>query len=239
MSGFIQEFIQTLWSYLPSALGAIGILIGGWLVALIGSAITRRLLRRTSVDDRIAALIWGDEDVEAGRVDVERTAGKIVYYLVMLFVVVAFLQALNLTIVAEPINQLLNQVLSYLPLLLGAGALLLLAWVVASGLKFVILRLLKLSKLDERLSSQADLEAPDQFEMSTTLGNVIYWLVFLIFLPAVLGALGLEGLLEPVQGMVDEILGVLPNILGAGLIFLVGRTFWRVSVQIVWVSRQD
>jgi hypothetical protein len=232
MSGFIQEFIQTLWSYLPSALGAIGILIGGWLVALIGSAITRRLLRRTSVDDRIAALIWGDEDVEAGRVDVERTAGKIVYYLVMLFVVVAFLQALNLTIVAEPINQLLNQVLSYLPLLLGAGALLLLAWVVASGLKFVILRLLKLSKLDERLSSQADLEAPDQFEMSTTLGNVIYWLVFLIFLPAVLGALGLEGLLEPVQGMVDEILGVLPNILGAGLIFLVGWLASRIVRQI-------
>jgi hypothetical protein len=232
MSEFIQEFIKTLWSYLPSALGAIGVLIGGWLVALIGSAITRRVLRRTAIDDRIASLIWGDEEVEAGRVDVERWSGKIVYYLIMLFVVVAFLQALNLSVVAEPINQFLNQVLSYLPLLLGAGALLLVAWVVASALKFIIVRLLRLAKLDERLSSQADLKAPDQFEMSTTLGNVIYWLVFLLFLPAVLGTLGLEGLLDPVQGMVDEILGVLPNILGAGLILVVGWLVSRIVRQV-------
>jgi hypothetical protein len=68
--------------------------------------------------------------------------------------------------------------------------------------------------------------------MSTTLGNVIYWLVFLLFLPAVLGALGLEGLLDPVQGMVDEILGVLPNILGAGLILLVGWLASRIVRQI-------
>jgi TRAP-type mannitol/chloroaromatic compound transport system permease small subunit len=232
MNEFIQEFIQTLWSYLPSALGALGVLLGGWLVALIGSAIACRVLRRTTIDDRIASLIWGDEEVEAGRVDVERWAGKAVYYLIMLFVVVAFLQALNLTIVAEPINQLLNQVLSYLPLLLGAGVLLLVAWVAARALKFVVVRLLRTAKLDERLSSQADLEEPDQFEISTTLGNVIYWLVFLLFLPAVLGALGLEGLLDPVQGMVDEILGVLPNILGAGLILVVGWLASRIVRQI-------
>lgn len=233
MSEFIQEFIETLWGYLPSALGAIGILIGGWLVAHIGSAITRRALKRTTIDNKIAALIWGDEEVEADRVDVERWAGKVVYYLIMLFVLVAFLQALNLTVVAEPINQLLNQVLAFLPLLLGAGALLLVAWVVASALKLVVLRLLRAAKLDERLSSQADFKAPEQLEISTTLGNVIYWLVFLLFLPAVLGALGVQGLLEPVQGMVDEILGVLPNILGAGLILVVGWIASRIVRQII------
>jgi hypothetical protein len=65
------------------------------------------------------------------------------------------------------------------------------------------------------------------------LSNVIYWLVFLLFLPAVLGALGLEGLLEPVQGMVDEILGVLPNVLGAGLILFVGWLASRIVRQIL------
>jgi len=229
----IQQFLQTLWGYLPNALGALGILIGGWLLALVGSAITRGVLKRTTIDDRIAALIRGDEEVEAGRVDVERWAGKAVYYLIMLFVLVAFLQALNLTIVAEPINQLLNQVLSYLPLLLGAGALLLVAWVVASTLKFAIVRVLRAAKLDERLFSQADLEAPEQVAVSTTIGNVIYWLVFLLFLPAVLGALGLQGLLGPVQGMVDEILGVLPNILGAGLILVVGWLAARIVRRII------
>ena len=233
MNEFLQQFLQTLGSYLPGALGAIGILVVGWLLAIIGSAITRGVLKRTRVDDRIAKLIRAEDEVEAGRVQVARWAGKAVYYLIMLFVVVAFLQALNLTVVAEPINQLLYQILSYLPLILGAGALLLVAWIIASALRFVIVRLLQAAKLDERISSEADIEVSEELAISTMLGNVTYWLVFLLFLPAVLGALGLQGLLEPVQGMVDEILGYLPNILGAGLILLVGWLASRIVRQIV------
>jgi len=233
MQELIQQFLETLWSYLPNALGALAILVGGWLVALFVAAIVRRVLRRTTIDDRIAAFIWGEEEVEAGRIDVERWVGKAVYYLIMLFVIVAFLQALNLTIVAEPISQLLNQILAYLPLLLVASVLLLIAWAIASGLRFIIFRLLKTAKLDERLSSQADIEAPEQISITNTIGNVVYWLVFLLFLPAVLGVLGLQGLFAPVQGMVDEILGVLPNIFGAGLILLVGWLAARIVHKIV------
>jgi len=233
MNDFIQEFLQTLGGYLPGALGAIGILLGGWLVAIIGSAITRGVLKRTKIDNKIAALIRGEEEVEAGRGEVERWGGRAVYYLIMLFVVVGFLQALNLTVVAEPINQFLNQVLSYLPQLLGAGLLLLVAWVLASGLKFLVIRVLKAAKLDERLASQADMETLEHVSISNMLGNVVYWLMFLLFLPAVIGALGLQGLLEPMQGMVDEILGVLPNILGAGLILLVGWVVARIVRQII------
>jgi TRAP-type mannitol/chloroaromatic compound transport system permease small subunit len=233
MTEFIQEFIKTLGDYLPTALAAVGILIGGWLIALIVAAIVRGALRRTKLDQRIANMITGTEDIEAGGVEVTRWISRVIYYLIMLFVIVAFLQALNLTVVAEPINELLNTVLSYIPMLLGAGALLLVAWVIASALKFVVIRVLKTSKLDERLSSQADIEAPDRAAISDTLGNVVYWLVFLLFLPAVLDALSLQGLLVPVQGMVNEILGVLPNILGAFLILVVGWVGARIVRQIV------
>ncbi|MGD8814286.1 MAG: mechanosensitive ion channel [Anaerolineales bacterium] len=231
MPEFLNEFLQTLWSYLPEALGAIGILVGGWIVALIASAITRRILARTSIDDRIAGMLRGE--VEEERVEASRWGGRIVYYLIMLFVVVAFLQSINLTVVAEPINRLLDQVLMYIPSLLGAGALVLAAWLIANLLRFVVVRVLGLTKLDERLSSEADLETGEDVDLSSTLGNVVYWLVFLLFLPAILGVLGLEGLLGPVQGVVDEILGVLPNILGAGLIFLVGWLAARIVRQIV------
>ena len=40
-----------------------------------------RVLKRISIDERIAALIWGDVEIEAGRDDIERWAGKIVYNL--------------------------------------------------------------------------------------------------------------------------------------------------------------
>lgn len=233
MNDFFQQFIQNVTDYLPTALAALGILIGGWLVALIVSAIVRASLRRTKLDERIAALIAAEDEEEAERLNITRWVSRAVYYLIMLFVVVAFLQALNLTVVAEPINQLLNQVLTYLPLILGAAVLLLVAWVVATALKFIVIRAFKVTKLDERLSSEADIETPEQVSIGATIGSVVYWLVFLLFLPAILGALGLQGLLEPVQGVVDEILGVLPNILGAALILFVGWLGARIVRQIL------
>ena len=126
MNDFFSQFVENIIGYLPSALAAIGVLLGGWLVALIIAAIIRGAFRRTKLDERISRMIAGDGEATE-QVDVARWVSRIVYYLLMLFVVVAFLQTLNLSVVAQPINELLNQVLSYIPVLLGAAALLLVA----------------------------------------------------------------------------------------------------------------
>ena len=75
-------------------------------------------------------------------------------------------------------------------------------------------------KIDERIGGDAGDAASTS--VANSVAEAVYWLVFLLFLPAILGALALEGLLQPVQSLVDELLGFLPNILGAGLILVVG-----------------
>jgi len=182
MEEILQQFIQTLTTYLPNVLAALGILIGGWLIALIGAAVTRGVLRRTTLDDRLASIIRGEQEQETGRLEIERWVSRAVFYLIMLFVLVAFLQALNLTLVAGPINVLLSQVLAFVPQALGAAALLLVAWVIGTALKFIVVRVARAAKLDERLASQADVEAPEGASIGGTLGNVAYWLVFLLFI---------------------------------------------------------
>jgi hypothetical protein len=62
--------------------------------------------------------------------------------------------------------------------------------------------------------------------MSESAGHVLYGLVWLLFLPAILGAFQLQGLLTPVQDMVDEILAMLPNIFAAVVLGVVG---WFVA----------
>jgi hypothetical protein len=69
--------------------------------------------------------------------------------------------------------------------------------------------------------------------LADTLGDVVYWLVFLLFLPAILGALDLGGILEPVQAMLTRILAYLPNVVAAGLILLVGWFVARIVRRIV------
>ncbi len=222
-----------LWvvDYLPSALAALGILVIGWLVALILAAVVRSAVRRTRVGATLAGWLKGEDQSKPN--EAERWAGKVAYYLVMFFVLVAFFQFLGLTFIAEPLRGFLNQVFEYAPRLLGAGALLLLAWVVATILKMAMVRLLEAAKIDERLGEQVALEEEKRTSLVQTLANVVYWLVFLFFLPAILTALALEGLLVPVQDMFIVILGFLPNILAAALIMVGGWIGARILQRLV------
>jgi hypothetical protein len=138
-----------------------------------------------------------------------------------------------LTIITEPLNRLLSRLFEFAPNLLGAGVLLVVAWFVATGLRFIVSKALGATRLDDTLSSQAGLSEDRQVPMSETLANVVYWFIFLLFLPAILSTLGMAGLLAPVQGMVDNLLGFLPNVLGAAVIGVVGWFVARIIRQVV------
>jgi ABC-type multidrug transport system permease subunit len=58
--------------------------------------------------------------------------------------------------------------------------------------------------------------------MSAYLGDVLFWLVILTFIPAVLAAFDLNGLLAPVQSMIGKLLAIVPNLFAAAVIGLVG-----------------
>ena len=107
---------------LPKIFGALAILVIGWLAALLVAGIVRLALRRTGLDQRLAQFVAG-ERTEAPKV--ERIVSKGVFYLVL--VLVAFFDTLGLTQVTESLNGLLSQFLTYVPRVVGAGLLLLIA----------------------------------------------------------------------------------------------------------------
>lgn len=229
MQQFFQQLLETVGGTTGNLVFALIILIVGWIVALIGAAVARGTFNRTGLSERLSGWI-GDSPTTA---DIGRWIGRGVFWTIFLFVLVAFFNRLELTAVTEPINALLGQVFAYIPQTVGAAILLLVAWLIATVVRFAISRGFQMTRLDERLTSQAGLEeTPGQISISETLADVVYWLIFLLFLPAILGALNLEGLLGPVQGMIDEVLAILPNILGAGLILLIGWFIARVVRQV-------
>ena len=234
---FSEEYI------LPSMdlLVPLGILVVGWLVALVVRVLIQRLLHRTELDDKFARLILGEK--AAAQIRPEVWISKGVYYLLMLFVLVAFFEGVGLTLVTQPLNQLLVQIFVYMPVLLSAGLLLVLAWVSARLLRTLVVRALTAARLVERLGEKPDTGEPGQLSIPESVGNGVYWLVLLVFLPAVLGALGLEGLLAPVREMVSEAMGFVPNLLAGGLILLAGwlgaRIVQRIAVNLLAASHLD
>jgi hypothetical protein len=226
----MQGALNNIIAYGPNIIAALAILIIGWIVALIVSGIVRGVLRRLNVDQRLARSAGPQQ--AARPMPVSDWVSRIVYYLILLFVLVAFFQALGLTLIVGPLNALLALVLAYLPRIVSAGILLLIAWIVARVLRAVVLRVASAAHLDERLGSQAGPEA-QAVPLSRTLAEIVYWLVFLLFLPPVLDALNLPGLLTPVQTLLNQILGFLPNLFAAAVILLIGWFVARIVQRIV------
>lgn len=199
----------------------IAALIVGYIVATIAAGIVQGLLKKTNLDNKIARWITGSPQ---SNLPVEKWIGGTVFWLIMLFAIVAFLQTIQLTAVSEPIRNLLSQVTTFLPKLLGAGLLILAAWLLATIAKMVVTRGLGSLGLERRLGEQTG-ETP-QFAVTETVANALYWFIFLLFLPAILSTLELQGTLQPVQQLLNQILSILPNIFGA---ILIGGTGWLIA----------
>ena len=228
---FVNELIMNFSSYLPSLIGALAILLLGWIVALLVAGIVRGALRRTTLDEKIATWLMGSHTLKG--VDVERWMAKLVFYFILLFTLVAFFETLGLSLLATSLDNFLGQISSYLPRLIEGGFVLLVAWVVASASRVIVMRVLSLVKIDKQLEVRAGVRREKSVPLAKTLSDAVYWLIFLLFLPALLDALALHGLLEPVQGMTDKVLTFLPNLLAAGLLLLVGWFVARIVQRIV------
>lgn len=233
-SGDVLKTITTeLGKSVPNLLGAAAFLIIGVIVAFFVKWFVQAVLSKTDIDNRIARWLSGTNDSRAAA-NVEKLIASIAFWIVMLFAVVGFLQALQLKSISDPLTNLLDKVIGYLPQIGGAVVLMGVAWILATIAKLVVVRTLQSLSVDERLNaSTADAGGQQPVSISETLGNTIYWFIFLLFLLPVLETLKLQGPLQPVQSMVQDILAVLPNVLGAALIGVAGWFVARIVRMIV------
>lgn len=212
---------------------AIVILVIGWIVAGIIANIIGGLFKKTNIDNKIAGWVSGNQE-QAQNLAVEKWISNLVFWIVMIFVLIAFFDKLNLTAVSEPLNAFLTEITSFLPSIAAALIWLGIAWLIATVAKLAVTKALKTFGLNDRLSQQvSDGQLDSEVDISNTIANAIYWLIFLLFLPAILEALQLQVALEPVQNMVDQILQALPKILKAVILITVGWLIATVVKKVV------
>ena len=199
---------------IPQLLGALGIFLVGWVIAVVIRAGSRKGLQAVGVNHRFAQLT-------GGKIDIEGSVSLGLFWVVILFTLMAVFSQLDLAMVSGPFSALTTELFAYAPKLLGALLLALVAWVLASIVRTVAQKLLDKTTLDEKLSEHADMSPIGQ-----SLAGALFWLVILLFIPAVLGVLGMNGLLTPLTAMMTKALDFLPNIFGA---VVIGGVGWIVA----------
>jgi Mechanosensitive ion channel, conserved TM helix len=217
--------------YLINLALAVVVLVVGWILALIISAMVAGVIRRLGIGKRFSEALAEEPGVKEA--DVPGRIGKITFWLLMLFVLIAFFQTLGLPTVTEPLSAFLNEVFSYLPRLIAGAVVLLLAWVIASIVRYLVRKGLTAADLDQRLSHGAGVRDEHIVPLSKSLSEATYWIVLLLFLPFLLSALAVEGLLTPVQDMVTQVLGFLPKLFAAAMVLGIGWFVARVVQRVV------
>ena len=152
--------------------GALILLVVGWIIARLLQAGVTAALRRTGLDRRLPPAISNDPAATTAPADTAKTIGRIVFWLVMLFVLVGVFDALGLELITAPLTGLLAGIFEFLPRLFAAIVILVLGWLlarIASQIVTSVLAAMGVDRLATRLGfahapwSRLWRQVPDHF----------------------------------------------------------------------------
>jgi hypothetical protein len=214
--------------FLPSLLAALAILVLGLLVAWLLSKGVRALLSKTQWDNRLAERMANDPDEpDKPPVRIEDIAARVVFWVIALFSIVGFLSVLELPLVAEPLGGFLREIFAFLPNLLSAALLLLLAYIVARIVRFTIRHAANAANVDSKVGRKLHPEK-QPVQLTRSIANTGFWIVLLLFLPMVLDALNIESITAPLRSMLDRVMTAIPLLIAAAIVLVLAYIIGRV-----------
>jgi hypothetical protein len=222
----------------PGLLKALLLLAAFWIAAIAVSAGVRKLLDLTQLDEK-AVRDWGLGSVMEGEHGESRSlSGAVagaVKALILLFGFVAFFNALNLEMVAGPLQGILDKFADAVPSLIYAFLILAVYWIIATLLRMGVTKALEAIDFDSRAERFMKAREVDGQKVgpSSLVGRLLFYIVLLIGIPPFLDALGQRALVAPLREMFTEVLSYLPNVAAAALLFFVGRIIAMIVREIV------
>lgn len=231
MEYFLNDYLSSdLLSNVQNIVVALLVLLIGWLIAKGIASGIGKAIRKTNLEKKLLSRF----KKEGKSLNLDKIGSKVIYYVLLLIVVIIFFNILNLDMIAEPLSGLITTFLDFIPVILQAGLILLLAWVLAllaklliveGGKKVDLARLfhkMKMTKTEEEITSIIE-----------KVGQVAFYLILLLFIPDVLEALSMSGIAEPVSAILDTILAFIPKLLAAVFIFAIGWLIAKIIKNIL------
>lgn len=144
----LQNGLDQLFAQLPQILGVILLLLVGWIFSNIARSITRKILHRLNFDSRITESPAG---TMVTRVIEKPThfVAQFVYWIVLLAFILFAVSSLDV----PALNLMINGVYSYLPNILAAIIIFLVASAITAGAEVIVQKLFKGSPLSKILAA--------------------------------------------------------------------------------------
>jgi hypothetical protein len=159
--------------------------------------------------------------------------GKIVSLLIWLFGLLILLTVLGLGNVAGPIDTLLNNVMAFVPRLVGAGLIFFIGLMVARIVRDLIVTALRTVDFDKWANRGGVDTMTGNTAISSTIGTIVYALIVVFVAIFALDVLELESVSGPASSMLQLIFDAIPRIIGAAILLGIGYLISKFVVQLL------
>jgi hypothetical protein len=216
----VQEWVV---HWAPNILIALIILIVAHFVAKsVKWAISKGVSRIPFLARRSAAA-----NDTAAAVNLGEPLGEVAYWIVWLFGLVAALNQLGLVAIVQPLNNMLDGFVRYVPQVVGAALIFFIGFALATIVRRIVEAAAKAAQLDQRLIAAGLTHTPQGHGLARLLGILVFTLIIIPVSIQALDTLKISAISDPATTMLSTVLSAIPRVLGAALVIFIAYVVGR------------
>ena len=208
MEKLIENMTEQATYYAPKLISAAIIIVITIIVAMIVRAVIAKGIDATGLGKK------ANSTAEPGAKTLGFNLGTAAYWVIILIGMIQALTKLDMTTIVDPLNEMLGQIMAYLPKIVAAvivfGVFMIVANVVRQAIKSVLI-------FADPMPAKFGL-ASDNVNVSGITATVASSMIAIIGGIAALKVLDIRAISDPAIGLLEDVFGVIPNILVAGII---------------------
>lgn len=218
----IAIFNQTLQGPLGSIVGALIILVIGWLIAGIIRRALAAVLAKTNLDSRLSH--------DAGIKPISGTIADLIYWFIMLIVLTMVVGRLGLNGLFTPLTNMIDKIFAFMPNAVLAAFVMFIGFIVAKIVRSMVTTIVTNLNLQALINKAG---AGDKNNLPKIAGSVVFMLVIIPFTIAALDALKVESISRPATNMLNKIMEALPHVFTAAAVLFVTYFVMRLVSDVV------
>lgn len=228
--------VDNILAYIPNILKALILLLIAWGIAAIAKRLVSKLLLKMNVDKHLSKGVQ-PPDTESGKEKV-KSISKIVYFLVFILFLPSILDTLGMQSVSQPITNMMNNLLAFIPNLIGAGIILFIGYFIAKILRDLTKTVLTAANIDKYYrkimpATGEKVELENQHIIADVLSKVVFGLVLIPIITVALETLRIDSLTQPIVMILNQVFTMIPNIFVAILLIILGYYIAKFVGQVL------
>ncbi|PKK40611.1 Cell division protein FtsK [Clostridiaceae bacterium JG1575] len=223
----VTSMLQGVLGFIPNLIGAVLILVIGIFLANLIRDLLQSFLRRLNIDRFQEKL--GPKQAAAKTVSFSQMLATLAYVLILIPVIIAALNALNISVISQPAVAMLNTIFLMIPRLLAAVLILIIGFYLARLVAEFLYSLIQGSGLSDRVADLTKDVTAYRLDLARILSEIVRWVILAGFLVQAFQVLQLE--IFNLMG--TAILAFIPRILAAAIILLVAYLLASIAKNLI------